>query len=187
VQRILVHRSVAARFESLLTQAAAALPVGDPAEPATVVGPMISEQEAERVDTWVKEAVDAGAVVVSGGKREGRFMTPTILKNVAMGMKVCAEEVFGPVVTVEPFDTIQQAVEMVNASRYGLQAGIFTNDHAAIQYAYRTMQVGGLIVNDYPTFRVDNMPYGGVKDSGFGREGVRSAMLEMTEPKLLVL
>ncbi len=187
VQRILVHHSVADRFEALFKEASAALHVGDPSDPATVVGPMISEQEAVRVETWVNEAVSSGAKIVAGAKRKGKFFPPTILKDVTMGMKVCSEEMFGPVVTLESFSTIEDAVQKVNASRYGLQAGIFTNDHAAIQYSYRAMQVGGLIVNDFPTFRVDNMPYGGVKDSGFGREGVRYAMQEMTEPKLLVL
>lgn len=187
VQRILVHRSIAERFEALLSEVTGKLIVGDPADPATVVGPMISEQEAIRVESWVNEALAAGAVMVRGGKRDGHFMDPTILKSVTMEMKVCSEEIFGPVVTVELYDDLDDAIRMVNASRYGLQAGIFTNDHALIQKAFRELHVGGLIVNDYPTFRVDNMPYGGKKDSGFGREGVRYAMEEMTEPKLLVL
>lgn len=187
VQRILVHRSIAEAFGAALTEATQAIPVGDPSDVRTVTGPMISDREAQRVEQWVKEAVDAGARIVTGGTRNGRMFTPTVLTDVTPLMKVCSEELFGPVVTLEPYSDWDEAFAMVNASRYGLQAGIFTNDHGAIQNAYRTLQVGGLIVNDYPTFRVDNMPYGGVKDSGSGREGVRYAMEEMTEPKLLVL
>jgi acyl-CoA reductase-like NAD-dependent aldehyde dehydrogenase len=112
---------------------------------------------------------------------------PTVLINVNSTMKVCAEEIFGPVVTLEPYSTIHDAVDMVNIGKYGLQTGIFSNDLSSVHYAYEHLNVGGLIVNDYPTFRVDNMPYGGVKDSGFGREGVAYAIKEMTEPKLLVL
>jgi acyl-CoA reductase-like NAD-dependent aldehyde dehydrogenase len=186
VQRILLHRSIADRFEEMFSAAVARLIVGDPSDPSTVVGPMISEHEAQRVETWVNEAVSSGATILAGGTRNGKFMQPTVLKGVTAEMKVCSEEIFGPVVTLEQYADSAEAVHMINASRYGLQAGLFTNDHAMIQTFFRELQVGGLIVNDVPTFRVDNMPYGGVKDSGIGREGVRYAMEEMSEPKLLV-
>jgi glyceraldehyde-3-phosphate dehydrogenase (NADP+) len=187
VQRILIHESIREKFEQEFLTAAAVVVSGDPGNEQTVVGPMISEAEAQRVEMWVHEAIHAGAVLLYGGKRDGQFYSPTIVTNVTPVMKVCSEEIFGPVVTLEPFADLNDAVNSVNGSRYGLQAGIFTNDHAAIEFAYRELKVGGLIVNDYPTFRVDTMPYGGVKDSGFGREGVRYAMQEMTDLKLLVL
>jgi acyl-CoA reductase-like NAD-dependent aldehyde dehydrogenase len=187
VQRILVHSSIVEQFQHECIAAARNVVSGDPGNEHTVAGPMISEQESQRVESWVQEAVQSGAVVLTGGMRNGRFYSPTVLKDVSPEMKVCSEEIFGPVVTLEPFFEIEEAVSIVNNSRYGLQAGIFTNDHAAIQYSYRNLKVGGVIVNDFPTFRVDNMPYGGIKDSGFGREGVRFAMEEMTDLKLLVL
>lgn len=187
VQRMLVHESVADDFEKKFVEATLHVFTGDPANEKTVVGPMISEQEALRVESWVAEAVSNGATLLAGGKRTSNIYSPTVLKNVRSEMKVCSEEVFGPVVTIEKFSTIEEAVEKVNHSRYGLQAGLFTNDFSAIQYCYQQLHVGGLIINDFPTFRVDNMPYGGVKDSGFGREGVRYAMKEMMEKKLLVM
>jgi acyl-CoA reductase-like NAD-dependent aldehyde dehydrogenase len=187
VQRILVHRSAADEFIRLFVAAAHAVVSGDPTDESTIVGPMISEKEALRVESWVNEAVRNGGRILAGGTRNGKFFAPTVLTGVSPSMKVCSEEVFGPVVTIEVFDSVADAVKTVNASRYGLQAGIFSNDHANIQYAYKHLNVGGVIVNDYPTFRVDHMPYGGVKDSGIGREGIRFAMLEMLEKKLLVL
>lgn len=187
VQRIIVQDSVYDEFESRFVKAVQEIVTGNPAEDATVVGPLISESEAERVDGWVREAITGGCTVLTGGKRNGRYYLPTVLKDVTPSMKVCTEEIFGPVVTLEKFSTMESGVAMTNNSKYGLQAGIFSNDHRAIQYAYKHLQVGGVIVNDYPTFRVDSMPYGGVKDSGFGREGVRYAMEEMMEKKLLVL
>ena len=187
VQRILVHESLADEFMQQLITAASRAISGDPSSDTTIVGPMISEEEARRVESWINEAVAAGARIVAGGKRSGRMVEPTILDNVNPEMKVCSEEIFGPVITIEKFVEIQEAVDRINAGKYGLQAGIFSNDHRSIQFAYRHLHVGGLIVNEYPTFRVDSMPYGGVKDSGFGREGVRYAMEEMMEKKLLVL
>ncbi len=186
VQRVIVHRSVADEFTQRFVGATMNVVSGDPADVNTVVGPMISEKEAIRVESWVNEALQKGARLLIGGVRNGQFYSPTVLTNVTTSMKACSEEIFGPVVTIEPVDSIEEAVVRVNDSRYGLQAGIFSNDHSAIQYAYKHLNVGGLIVNDYPTFRVDNMPYGGVKDSGLGREGVRSAMMEMLEKKILV-
>ncbi len=186
VQRIVVHESVYADFENEFVEAASKIVVGDPLDEKTIVGPMISENEAKRVELWVNEAVTHGAKVLTGGSRNGIFYRPTVLTNVKPEMKVCSEEIFGPVVTLEKDSTIKEAVEKINNSKYGLQAGIFSNDFRNIQYAYQHLNIGGLIVNDYPTFRVDSMPYGGVKDSGFGREGIKYAIQEMTEPKLLV-
>lgn len=187
VQRIYVHKSVYKQFELKFLEAASEARVGNPLEANTVVGPMISLAEAERVDTWVKEAVSEGANIAWGGKRRGSMIEPTVLDGVKPSMKVCSEEIFGPVATLHKVDSVEQAVAEVNNSRYGLQAGIFSNNVNSVMYAYKHLEVGGVIANDYPTFRVDNMPYGGVKDSGFGREGVRYAIQEMTEPKLLVM
>lgn len=186
VQRIIIHETVYDRFEKEFVDAASKVPVGDPLDEKTIVGPMISENEAKRVEAWVHEAISQGAKVLTGGTRNGIFYRPTVLTNVHPEMKVSSEEIFGPVVTLEKDSTIEEAVEKINNSKYGLQAGMFSNDFRNIQYAYKHLNVGGLIVNDYPTFRVDNMPYGGVKNSGFGREGIKYAIQEMTEPRLLV-
>ncbi|MEW5797370.1 MAG: aldehyde dehydrogenase family protein [Bacteroidota bacterium] len=186
VQRIIIHESLYDRFEKEFVDAASKVVVGDPLNEKTIVGPMISESESKRIEAWVSEAVSQGAKVLTGGTRNGIFYRPTVLTNVKSEMKVCSEEIFGPVVTLEKDSTIKEAVEKINNSRYGLQAGIFSNDFRNIQYAYRHLNIGAVIVNDYPTFRVDNMPYGGVKDSGFGREGVKYAIQEMMEPRLLV-
>jgi glyceraldehyde-3-phosphate dehydrogenase (NADP+) len=147
---------------------------------------MIDEAAAIRTENWVNEALDGGAKLVTGGKRAGNFFDPTVLTDTDPEMKVVAEEVFAPVVAVESFDEFSAAVEMANNSKYGLQAGIFSQNAANIEYAAENLEYGGVIVNDAPIFRVDNMPYGGVKASGFGREGVRYAMEEMTEPRLIV-
>ena len=187
VQRIYVHKSLYKQFEMKFLEAASELKVGNPLENNTIVGPMINLAEAERVEKWVKEAISDGANIAWGGKRRGSMIEPTVLDGVKPSMKVCSEEIFGPVATLHKFESLDRAVEEVNESRYGLQAGIFSSDVNSIMYAYKHLEVGGVIANDYPTFRVDNMPYGGIKDSGFGREGVRYAIQEMTEPKLLVL
>lgn len=187
VQRIYAHEDVYEEFLDQLVKATNSVVTGDPRSEKTLVGPLITEQEAIRVEAWVNESVLEGATVLTGGKREGSLYFPTVLTNVTSTMKICSEEVFGPVVTVGKFTTINDAVAMVNDSRYGLQAGVFSNDHSSVQYVYRHLHVGGVIINDYPTFRVDTMPYGGIKDSGFGREGIRYAMDEMLEKKLLVL
>jgi glyceraldehyde-3-phosphate dehydrogenase (NADP+) len=187
VQRIFVHKDVYKQVEMKFLEACSEVKVGNPLESDTIVGPMISLAEAERVEQWVKEAVSGGANIAWGGKRKGSMFEPTVLDSVTPAMKVCSEEVFGPVVTLQSVTSVEDAVNASNNSRYGLQAGIFSSDLSSIMYAYRHLNVGGVIANDYPTFRVDNMPYGGVKDSGSGREGVRYAIQEMTEPKLLVL
>ena len=187
VQRIYVHKNVSKQFEMKFLEACSEVKVGNPLESDTIVGPMISLAEAERVEQWVKEAVTEGATIAWGGKRKGSMFEPTVMDSVTPAMRISSEEIFGPVVTLQSVNTIEDAVEEVNHSRYGLQAGIFSSDIQSIMYAYKHLNVGGVIANDYPTFRVDNMPYGGVKDSGSGREGVRYAIQEMTEPKLLVL
>jgi acyl-CoA reductase-like NAD-dependent aldehyde dehydrogenase len=148
---------------------------------------MITPHDADRVMGWIAEAVGEGAEAVTGNKRDGSIVFPTILTKTKPEMKVNCMEVFGPVITIEPYDEFEEAVAMVNRSRYGLQAGYFTKDITRIAYAYNETDTGGVIINDYPTFRLDHMPYGGVKDSGTGREGVRYAMEEMSELRLLVI
>ena len=188
VQRIFVHRSVYEDFKSrFVNYTQNEVKVGDPMDPAVMVGPMIEQAEAERVDEWVKEAVDEGAKLLTGGAREGAFYQPTILENAKPTSKAACLEIFGPVVTLEPYDDFEDALARVNDTQYGLQAGLFSNDLRKIDLAFRTLEVGGLIVNDYPTYRIDHMPYGGVKNSGFGREGVRYAIESMTEPRLLAI
>jgi acyl-CoA reductase-like NAD-dependent aldehyde dehydrogenase len=163
------------------------LRMGDPRDPDTVVGPMIDDAAAERVEAWLAEAVDRGAKILTGGEREGRFIRPAVVTNVPRGAKLSSEEVFGPVVLVETYDRFEDAVARVDDSRYGIHAGVFTHDVRRIHYAFEHLTVGGVIVNDAPMFRVDNFPYGGVKDSGLGREGVRYAMEAMTEPRILIM
>jgi acyl-CoA reductase-like NAD-dependent aldehyde dehydrogenase len=160
---------------------------GDPSIEATEVGPMIRLAEAERVEAWIKEAVEGGAKLVAGGERRGSVITPAILTGTKPGMKVCDEEVFGPVLAIEPYEDFEQALADVNRSKYGLQAGLLTRDVGRILTAYRELEVGALIVGDTPSWRLDPMPFGGVKDSGLGREGIRSAIEEMTEPRMLVM
>jgi acyl-CoA reductase-like NAD-dependent aldehyde dehydrogenase len=186
-QRVLVERRVFQTFIWKLVEMANHMVAGDPTQEATEVGPLITPAAAERVETWIKEAVAGGAKLVTGGERKGSVITPTILSGTQPGMKVRDEEVFGPVVLVEPYDDFEDALAEVNRSRYGLQAGLLTRDAGRILTAYRELEVGALIVGDTPTWRLDPMPYGGVKDSGLGREGIRSAIDEMTEPRMLVM
>ncbi len=187
VQRIYVKTEVFSAFKEAFLKNARGLRMGDPLDESTDLGPMIDEQSARRAEEWVKEAVMDGAVLLVGGGRRGSFMEPTVLTGTRPSMKVCSDELFAPVVTVESYDDFEEALDAVNSSRFGLQAGVFTNDMKKIFKAYDTLEVGAVVVNDVPAFRVDNMPYGGVKESGFGREGVRYAMEEMTEPRLLVV
>ncbi len=187
VQRILVHSSLYDEFLARFGEATEAVAVGDPMDEETVVGPLIEPQHVERVLSWVREAVDGGAVLHCGGRSEGSVVHPTVLTGATNEMRVCRDEVFGPVTVLEPFDRFADAVESCNRSRFGLQAGVFTNDLGRALYAFRELEYGGVMINDVPTFRVDNFPYGGSKDSGFGREGVRFAMDEMTEPRVLVM
>ncbi len=187
VQRILIHESIYTEFKTKLAAAAGKLKAGDPLEDDTFLGPLISEDDARRVESWVKEAVVAGAKIVCGGHREGVLYDATLLEKAPHDAKVSCQEVFGPVATLEPFTSFQQACNVVNDSKYGLQAGVFTNNLNSAFYAFNELEVGGVVVNDVPSFRVDSMPYGGVKDSGLGREGVRYAIEDMTEIRLLVL
>jgi glyceraldehyde-3-phosphate dehydrogenase (NADP+) len=187
VQRIFVHQSHYDRFIQLFVDNVRALPMGDPALDTTVVGPLINEQAAIRVEAWIQEAVSHGAKIQTGGSREGSVMEPTVLTNVSSTMKVCCEEIFGPVVTISPYTKLQDALELMNDSPFGLQAGIFTKNIDAMYQAYASLEVGAVLVNEIPTFRADHMPYGGIKDSGLGREGVRYVIQELTEPKLLIV
>jgi glyceraldehyde-3-phosphate dehydrogenase (NADP+) len=156
-------------------------------EDSTNLGPMIDQAAAERTEQRVYEAVKQGATVLVGGKREGRFFEPTVLTDVTPSMKVCSEEAFAPLAVVIPYRNFDDAVSGLNNSAYGLQAGLFTNDLKNAFHAYEELDIGGLMINEVPTYRIDPMPYGGVKDSGLGREGVRYAIEEMTELKLLGL
>ena len=188
VQRVYVHDGVFDAFASELTRLVEQLAVGDPSDPATEVGPMIEEAEAERIHEWVQEAVAAGGRVLAGGKRLGGPMyAPTILADVPREARVCAQEAFAPLVVLSRVRSFEQAVSEVNRSTFGLQAGVFTADLEHALHAFDTIEAGGVIVNDVPTWRIDNMPYGGVKDSGLGREGPRYTIEEMTEPRLLVI
>lgn len=187
VQRIYAQRSIFDDFLGRFVRQAEALAVGDTRDEKTVVGPLVSAAMADRVMAWVDEAKAQGARVLCGGKRERNLVTPAVLVDVNPAMKVSCEEVFGPVATVEPYEDLAEAVARVNDSSYGLQAGIFTHDYGKIDYAFRELEVGAVLVNETSYFRIDNYPYGGVKDSGFGREGVRYAMESMTEPRVLVL
>ncbi len=187
VQRIYVHVDLFSEFAEKFIAKVKALKLGDPLDEETDIGPMIEEAEAKRTDEWIKEAIEGGAELLTGGKQDGPFYLPTVLTNTTPSMKVCGSEVFAPVVTLEPYKTFDEAIDLVNTSLYGLQAGVFTNDLKLAFRAYEKLEVGGVIINDIPTYRVDNMPYGGVKRSGFGREGIRYAMEEMTEPRLLVI
>ncbi|MGH2697945.1 MAG: aldehyde dehydrogenase family protein [Actinomycetota bacterium] len=187
VQRVLVHSEVVDRFNELLVAEVNKLKTGDPLDPETDVGPVIDHDSLERISQWVDEAVQAGAEILTGGKREDPFYVPTVLTNTDANMKVRCEEIFGPVVTVNTYDDFEVAVSEVNNSRYGLQAGVFTSDVNRLMAAWRDIRVGGLIANDVASFRADQMPYGGSKDSGAGREGLRYAMEEMTEPRIMVL
>jgi acyl-CoA reductase-like NAD-dependent aldehyde dehydrogenase len=188
VQRLYLHKPIAEAFVRDLVARTKAIAPASPLEEATLVGPMIDEGNAKRVEAWVDEARGAGGKVLCGGSRDGARYAPTVIAfdGDGRGTKVVDEEVFGPVLTVHVYDTWKDALRMADATRYGLQAGIFTDSIARIREAFATLHVGGLIVNDAPTFRVDSMPYGGTRDSGLGREGVRFAIEEMTERKLLV-
>ena len=187
VQRVIVHSSVYDAFVPRLVAAVAALRTGDPFDESTDVGPLIDETAAKRVEGWVAEAVAAGARVLAGGSREGTTYPPTVLTDVPRTASVWAEEVFGPVLVVTRATDDEAAFEMVNDSAYGLQVGVFTRDVRTAFAAHRNLRVGGVIVGDVPSYRADQMPYGGTKGSGVGREGVRSAMDDYTEPRVLVL
>ncbi|MFW5926615.1 MAG: aldehyde dehydrogenase family protein [Wenzhouxiangella sp.] len=187
VQRVQVHESVYDAFRDKLIEQVAALKGGDPRDDDTFVGPLISEDDARRVVEWIDEAVEGGARLLVGGEREAALVRPAVLENVPSDSRICTEEVFGPVVALEPFSDFDDALQRINDSRYGLQAGVFTRDIGRIRRAWDRLDVGGVIINDVPAFRVDHMPYGGVKDSGLGREGIRFAIEDMTEIRMLAI
>ena len=187
VQRLLVHVDVWDTFLDRFTAAAAGMRLGDPMDPETDIGPMVDMGAVERTERWVAEAVADGARVLTGGSAEGRFFQPTVIVDAKRSAQVCSEEAFAPLVVAFPFRDIEEALAEVNASRFGLQAGIFTNDLAHAWRAFEALEVGGVVVNDVPTYRVDHMPYGGIKESGIGREGLRWAIEDMTELKLMVI
>ena len=185
VQRIYVHENLFKPFLKQLVTLTRGLRIGDPLKEDTNVGPMIDLAAAERTEQWISEAVRGGAKILVGGKRKERFFEPTVLTHVTSAMKVCQDEVFAPLVNVMPYSSFDEAILAMNQSPYGLQAGIFSKDLKKVFDAYERLEVGGLMVNEVPSYRMDPMPYGGIKDSGLGREGARYAIQEMTEPKLL--
>jgi len=185
VQRIFVHRSIGKEFLDRLVEGARRLRLGHPLDPETEISSLITESEAVRVEQWIAEAVAAGARLLTGGRRQRATIEPAVLADVPAGVKLSCREAFGPVVAVNAYDDLEDAIEHVNASDYGLQAGIFTKDLSQAFYAARKIHVGGFLINDVPQFRVDQMPYGGVKLSGVGREGPKYAIQEMTEVKLV--
>lgn len=185
-QRFLVHRTLFDAFCKKMAAGAETLTWGDPTDPSTDVSAMIDQENTSRVSQWVDEAVASGATLISGGFVKDGIYAPTILTNVRPEMRVCKDEVFGPVITVQPFEDFEEAIDMLNDSRFGLQAGVYTDSIAEMDMAFERIECGGIIINDVPTFRADNMPYGGIKDSGLGREGVKYAMRDMLEPRILV-
>jgi acyl-CoA reductase-like NAD-dependent aldehyde dehydrogenase len=187
VQRIFIHRSLYDSFLELLVDGARKLVVGDPMNPETNLGPMVDLQAAQRTEAWVKEAEELGGRVLVGGRADGAFFSPTVLVDTPPQAQVCSNEAFAPLVVVFPFDDFGEAIKGVNDSFYGLQTGVFTNDLAHSWQAFNELEVGGVIVNDVPTYRIDHMPYGGVKDSGMGREGLRWSIEDMTELRLMVV
>jgi acyl-CoA reductase-like NAD-dependent aldehyde dehydrogenase len=187
VQRMYLHEDIREAFLEKFTAGLQALKLGDPIEPDTDVGPMVDEAAAQRTQRWVDEAVQLGGTVVAGGRADGAFFPPTILENVPVEAQVCSNEAFAPLVVVFPFADFGDAVRQVNDSSFGLQTGVFTNDLQHAWQAFNELEVGGVIVNDIPTYRIDHMPYGGVKDSGLGREGLRWAIEDMTEIRIMVL
>lgn len=187
VQRVFIHEQIYKKFMSLFVPKVQTLKSGDPLDEETDLSVVITPGDAERIATWLAEAKATGAEIVTGGTIEGSLVHPTIVANAAADLNINCQEIFAPVVTVQPYTTFDEALAAVNNSDYGLQAGVFTNDLRLAWQAYETLDVGGVIINDIPTWRVDHMPYGGVKQSGFGREGLKYAIEEMTEPRLLVL
>lgn len=185
-QRVYVHRSVYQTFCEQAVQYTQKLVMGNPLDASTDIGPMISEQEAVRIEEWINEAVTQGAKLLIGGKRRGAWVEPTIMTDVQHDMKVVCMEAFAPIFSIIPYDTIEEAIYMVNDSIYGLQAGVFTNSLEIARLCAMKIETGGVIINDGATFRTDNMPYGGIKESGIGREGPQYTVKEMTEEKLIV-
>jgi acyl-CoA reductase-like NAD-dependent aldehyde dehydrogenase len=187
IQHVLVHKSRCAEVRDRLIEATKECPWGDPQDRKVVCGPLISAEAAQKVRDWIDEAVKLGGTLLTGGTHEGNVVVPTLIEDVPDAAKLSCQEVFGPVLTLAAYDTLDEAIERVNSSEYGIHCGIFTTDLRVAERAFRELEVGAVIVNDYPTLRFDNMPYGGVKRSGFGREGVRYAMEEMTELKAMLV
>jgi acyl-CoA reductase-like NAD-dependent aldehyde dehydrogenase len=187
VQRMFVQEAIWDAFMDKFLTGVAGLKVGDPLDPTTDIGPMVDDQQASRTQRWVDEAVAMGGKVLAGGQANGTFFPPTVLTDVPVAAQVCSNEAFAPLVVAFPFSDMGDAIGRVNDSMFGLQTGVFTNDLAGAWRAFNELEVGGVIVNDIPTYRIDHMPYGGVKDSGLGREGLRWAIEDMTEIRIMVL
>jgi glyceraldehyde-3-phosphate dehydrogenase (NADP+) len=187
VQRLFVHEEIREAFLERFLEGVKALHLGDPLDPVTDVGPMVDDKAATRTQRWVDEAVQLGGKIVAGGKANGAFFEPTVLESVPVEAQVCSNEAFAPLVVVFPFTDFGDAIKQVNDSFFGLQTGVFTNDLGHAWQAFNELEVGGVIVNDIPTYRIDNMPYGGVKDSGQGREGLRWSIEDMTELRIMVI
>jgi len=187
VQHVLVQDSVYDQVKEKLIEATKLCPYGDPSLSATVCGPLISAQAADKVMQWIEEAMAGGAKLLAGGSREGAVVAPTLLESVPASCRLATEEVFGPVLTLSRYGSFEQAIQKVNASQYGIQCGVFTRDLRVAEQAFREIEAGGVVIGDYPTLRFDNIPYGGIKQSGFGREGVRFAMDEYTEWKSMLI
>lgn len=185
-QRFFIHRSLFNEFCEKMKLGAEGLKWGSPSQPDTDITTMIDRKNTERMAQWIAEATQAGAKVITGGYERDGVFAPTILTQVNNQMRVCAEEVFGPIITAEPFDEFDEAIAMLNDTKFGLQAGVYTDRLSEVNKAFQNIECGGVIINDVPTFRVDHMPYGGIKESGLGREGVKYAMLDMLEPRILV-
>jgi glyceraldehyde-3-phosphate dehydrogenase (NADP+) len=186
VQRVFIHDEVYHTFSKSLVEAVKRLKVGDPLDPATDVGPVIDDASAERIQSWIEEAAKAGSRVLVGGGRQGRLLEPTVLADVSTACKICSQEAFAPIVDIASFHDFDEALTRVNESAYGLQAGVFTGSLEHALRAFEELEVGGVMINDVPTFRIDHMPFGGTKDSGFGREGVKYAIEDQTEIRLMV-
>ena len=187
VQRVLVHDAVYDRFVEALLKEVASIKLGDPLARDTDVGPMIDDKAAVRTQAWIAQAVAGGARVLAGGTAEGRMLAPTVIENAPPAANVCAKEAFAPLLTLFRVPSFRAGVRGINDSAFGLQAGVFTNNFERALYAYERIEAGGVVINDIPTYRIDHMPYGGIKDSGLGREGLRYAIEEMTEPRLMVV
>ena len=187
VQRIMIHEDIYDVMKAKLVAKTATLIKGDPKQRETFIGPMISESEATRLHAWIDAAAAAGGTILCGGTRDGAMLDATLMENVPLNQDLCVEEAFGPAAVLQKFSSWDDAISMVNDSKFGLQAGIFTRDFYKVQQAWDEMEVGGVVVGDVPSYRVDNMPYGGVKDSGIGREGIVFAMEDMTEIRNLVI
>jgi glyceraldehyde-3-phosphate dehydrogenase (NADP+) len=187
VQRLVVHEAIADQFRERLVEGVKGLKVGDPLDPSTDVGPMVDLDNARRIASWVEDATREGGRVLTGGHADGAFFEPTVLENVPPTAQVCSNEAFAPLVVLSTFTDFGEALREVNDSAFGLQSGVFTNDLGHAWQAFNELEVGGVVINDISNYRIDHMPYGGVKDSGLGREGLRYAIEDMTELRIMVL